>query len=82
MHQQEQPDHDVTFGLPVVMAELLDTLRLNERKVLYLRFYCDATLNQIWDMFDLSQERIRQIELSALRKMKHPSRSDLLKDFY
>ena len=82
MHQQEQPDHDVTFGLPVVMAQLLDTLRLHERKVIYLRFWCDATLNQIGNMCDLSQERIRQIESSALRKMKHPSRSDLLKDFY
>jgi len=82
MHQPEEPDHDMAVKLPVVMAQLLDTLRLHESKVLYLRFWCDATLDQIGDMFDLSQERIRQIELSALRKMKHPSRSDLLKDFY
>lgn len=60
----------------------LDSLTPREAKVLRLRFGIDIdkehTLDEIADMFDVTRERIRQIEMKALRKMRHPARSDEL----
>lgn len=68
------------------IEETLDTLTRRESKVLKLRFGIDTTeqegttLEHIGSMFHLQRESIRQIEAKALRKMRHPSRSNLLKE--
>ncbi len=67
------------------LAEVLGTLTLREQKVLRLRFGLDdgraRTLEEVGKEFDVTRERIRQIEAKALRKLRHPSRSKKLKDF-
>lgn len=67
------------------LDEVLDSLTLREQKVLKLRFGIDdgraRTLEEVGKQFDVTRERIRQIEAKALRKLKHPSRSKKLKDF-
>lgn len=66
-----------------VVEEVLDTLTPRSKKVLCLRFGIglaqDYTLEEIGVTFDVTRERIRQIEAKALRLMKHPSRSDVLR---
>ncbi len=65
--------------------EVLDTLTSREAKVLRMRFgiemSTDHTLEEVGKQFDVTRERIRQIEAKALRKLRHPSRSDRLKSF-
>ena len=67
------------------LITVLDTLTDRERKVLALRFGLDdgrtRTLEEVGQAFDVTRERIRQIEAKALRKLKHPSRSKKLRDF-
>ncbi len=67
------------------LSAVLDTLTERERKVLTLRFgLVDGharTLEEVGKEFDVTRERIRQIEAKALRKLRHPSRSKRLKDF-
>ena len=67
------------------LDEVLDTLTEREQKVLRLRFGMDdgraRTLEEVGKEFDVTRERIRQIEAKALRKLRHPSRSRKLKDF-
>ena len=87
------PDEDVlapadaaTFTmLREQLIEVLDTLTPREQKVLRLRFGLDdgraRTLEEVGKEFDVTRERIRQIEAKALRKLRHPSRSKKLKDF-
>ena len=62
---------------------MLDTLTEREQKVLRLRFGMDdgraRTLEEVGKEFDVTRERIRQIEAKALRKLRHPSRSRKLK---
>ena len=64
---------------------MLKTLTPREAKVLKLRFGLDdgrqRTLEEVGKEFDVTRERIRQIEAKALRKLRHPSRSKKLKDF-
>jgi len=64
---------------------VLDSLSLRERKVLQLRFGLDdgrsRTLEEVGKEFNVTRERIRQIEAKALRKLRHPSRSKKLKDY-
>ena len=64
---------------------VLDTLTQREEKVLRLRFGLDdgrqRTLEEVGREFNVTRERIRQIEAKALRKLRHPSRSKKLKDF-
>lgn len=66
-----------------VVGEILEGLTPREAKVLYLRFGIgltqDYTLEEVGTRFDVTRERIRQIESKALRKMKHPQRSDVLR---
>ena len=67
------------------LMEVLDTLTEREQKVLKLRFGLEdgrtRTLEEVGKQFDVTRERIRQIEAKALRKLRHPSRSKKLKDF-
>ena len=67
------------------LVEVLDTLTERERKVLKLRFGLEdgrsRTLEEVGKEFDVTRERIRQIEAKALRKLRHPSRSKKLKDY-
>ena len=86
---------DVTIGSPVELAtgeglkeatrEVLGGLTAREAKVLRMRFGIDMntdhTLEEVGKQFDVTRERIRQIEAKALRKLRHPSRSEHLKSF-
>ena len=67
------------------LVEVLDTLTEREQKVLKLRFGLEdgrsRTLEEVGKEFDVTRERIRQIEAKALRKLSHPSRSKKLKDY-
>jgi RNA polymerase primary sigma factor len=72
-------------SLADVTKEVLDSLTPREAKVLRMRFgiemSTDHTLEEVGKQFDVTRERIRQIEAKALRKLRHPSRSDKLKSF-
>ncbi len=67
------------------IAELLDTLTEREKRVLILRFGLEdgrnRTLEEVGKEFDVTRERIRQIEAKALRKLRHPSRAKMLKGY-
>ena len=67
------------------LGDVLSTLTAREEKVLRLRFGLEdgrpRTLEEVGKEFDVTRERIRQIEAKALRKLRHPSRSKKLKDF-
>ena len=67
------------------LMEVLSTLTEREQKVLRLRFGLDdgrpRTLEEVGRQFNVTRERIRQIEAKALRKLRHPSRSKILKDY-
>ena len=80
------PDEAANFTmLREELNEILMTLNERERKVLELRFGLvdgtPRTLEEVGKEFNVTRERIRQIEAKALRKLKHPSRSQKLKDF-
>ena len=72
-------------SLRFVTKDVLDSLTPREAKVLRMRFgiemSTDHTLEEVGKQFDVTRERIRQIEAKALRKLRHPSRSDKLKSF-
>jgi RNA polymerase primary sigma factor len=72
-------------GLRAVVSELLDGLTAREAKVLRMRFGIDMssdhTLEEVGRQFDVTRERIRQIEAKAMRKLKHPSRTDRLRTY-
>ncbi len=72
-------------GLREVVKDILDSLTPREAKVLRMRFgiemSTDHTLEEVGKQFDVTRERIRQIESKAVRKLKHPSRSDKLRSF-
>ena len=86
---------DVTIGSPIELAtgeglreatrEVLGGLTAREAKVLRMRFGIDMntdhTLEEVGKQFDVTRERIRQIEAKALRKLRHPSRSEHLRSF-
>jgi RNA polymerase primary sigma factor len=80
------PVHSATFeGLREATLSVLDSLTAREAKVLRMRFGIDMntdhTLEEVGKQFDVTRERIRQIEAKALRKLRHPSRSDPLRSF-
>ena len=80
------PDSMATYAmLKKQLTEVLDTLTPREEKVVRLRFGLDdgktRTLEDVGKEFNVTRERIRQIEAKALRKLRHPSRSKKLKDF-
>ena len=78
----EQASHTL---LKEQLLEVLDTLTPREKKVLQMRFGIDngrpRTLEEVGKVFDVTRERIRQIEAKALRKLRHPSRSKKLQDY-
>jgi len=78
-------DAAMQAGLREVVKEILDSLTPREAKVLRMRYgiemSTDHTLEEVGKQFDVTRERIRQIENKAVRKLKHPSRSDKLRSF-
>ena len=79
-------DSAVNAAIREVVEELLDNgLTAREAKVLRMRFgigmNTDHTLEEVGKQFDVTRERIRQIEAKALRKLRHPSRSERLRSF-
>jgi RNA polymerase primary sigma factor len=78
-------DAAIYASLRDVTKEILDSLTPREAKVLRMRFgiemNTDHTLEEVGKQFDVTRERIRQIEAKALRKLRHPSRSDKLRSF-
>ncbi len=78
-------DVATSAGLQEAMKEILGSLTTREEKVLRMRFGIDMntdhTLEEVGKQFDVTRERIRQIEAKALRKLRHPNRSELLKAF-
>jgi len=74
-----------TSGLLYATTDILESLTPREAKVLRMRFgigmNTDHTLEEVGKQFDVTRERIRQIEAKALRKLRHPSRSEHLKSF-
>ena len=72
-------------GLKETTGDVLAGLTPREAKVLRMRFgiemNTDHTLEEVGKQFDVTRERIRQIEAKALRKLRHPSRSDQLRSF-
>lgn len=72
-------------GMSETVREMLSTLTPREAKVLRMRFglsmNTDHTLEEVGKQFDVTRERIRQIEAKALRKLRHPSRAEKLKSF-
>ncbi len=78
-------DSATSSGLSWATQSILDTLTPREAKVLRMRFgigmNTDHTLEEVGQQFDVTRERIRQIEAKALRKLRHPTRSDHLRSF-
>jgi RNA polymerase primary sigma factor len=78
-------DAAVYANLREATKEILDSLTPREAKVLRMRFgiemNTDHTLEEVGKQFDVTRERIRQIEAKALRKLRHPTRSDKLRSF-
>ncbi|MCW5589463.1 MAG: RNA polymerase sigma factor RpoD [Legionellales bacterium] len=78
-------DSATMSGLREATREILSTLTPREAKVLRMRFGIDMntdhTLEEVGKQFDVTRERIRQIEAKALRKLRHPSRSEQLRSF-
>jgi len=84
--RMESPDHRVLEeSLTEALNAVLNTLTASEREILKMRFGLDGhkpmSLQQIGEKFSLSKERIRQIEKKAIRRLRHPSRSQKLKSF-
>jgi len=79
------PDAATIAGLKYATSDILETLTPREAKVLRMRFgigmNTDHTLEEVGKQFDVTRERIRQIEAKALRKLRHPSRSEHLRSF-
>lgn len=78
-------DQAINAGLKEAMRNILDTLTPREAKVLRMRFginmNTDHTLEEVGKQFDVTRERIRQIEAKALRKLRHPSRAEHVNSF-
>jgi len=79
------PEAATGAGLKHATSDILETLTPREAKVLRMRFgigmNTDHTLEEVGKQFDVTRERIRQIEAKALRKLRHPSRSEHLRSF-
>src|SRR5687767_8845702 len=76
----------ITSNLREIAGDVLQTLSPREERVIRLRFGLDnggheRTLEEVGQNFNVTRERIRQIEAKALRKLRHPSRARLLKNF-
>ncbi len=78
-------DHGIDYSLKRTVREVLSTLSPREAKVLCMRFGIDTltdhTLEEVGRQFDVTRERIRQIEAKAIRKLRQPNRAEKLKSF-
>ncbi len=85
-HVTDPGEATVSSNMGERTRDALQTLTKREENVLRMRFGIDAnkdhTLEEVGQDFDVTRERIRQIEAKALRKLRHPTRSKLLKSFY
>jgi RNA polymerase primary sigma factor len=84
--QSEAPNEiAIKEGLKESMQRVLDSLTPREAKVIRMRFgigmNTDHTLEEVGKQFDVTRERIRQIEAKALRKLRHPARAAEIKGF-
>lgn len=70
------------FDLRYNLSKLLNTLTEKEKIVIILRFFYNKTYDECGKYFNLTKQRIRQIEAKALRKLRHPTRSKLLVDYF
>ncbi len=84
-NMQSPIDSATAESLREATLEILETLTPREAKVLRMRFgiemNTDHTLEEVGKQFDVTRERIRQIEAKALRKLRHPTRSEKLRSF-
>jgi len=82
---QSPLDAATNEGLRESIRDILNSLTPREAQVLRMRFGIDLgtdhTLEEVGKQFDVTRERIRQIEAKALRKLRHPSRSEILRGF-
>lgn len=74
----EPEDRDTRIDLKRLLPAILETLTNREQKLLWCRFWADYTLDEIGLVFGVTKERIRQIESKAMRRLRHPTRSDVL----
>jgi RNA polymerase primary sigma factor len=85
VNMQSPVDFATSTGLKEAIKEILGSLTPREAKVLRMRFGIDMntdhTLEEVGKQFDVTRERIRQIEAKALRKLRHPSRAEKLESF-
>jgi RNA polymerase primary sigma factor len=85
-HASDPGEATVSSNMGEKTRDALKTLTKREENVLRLRFGIDSakdhTLEEVGQDFEVTRERIRQIEAKALRKLRHPTRSKLLKSFY
>jgi len=68
-------------NLKQVVTNVLSTLTPREERVIRLRYFYNKTLDEVGREFSITSPRVRQIECKAMRKLVHPSRSNILKDF-
>jgi RNA polymerase primary sigma factor len=84
--QVSPADAAINANLKERTAHVLRTLNAREEKIIRMRFGIEdgseRTLEEVGQSFDVTRERIRQIEAKALRKLRHPSRSGELKSFF
>ena len=85
VNMESPVDYATSSGLQEATREILATLMPREAKVLRMRFGIDMntdhTLEEVGKQFDVTRERIRQIEAKSLRKLRHPSRAEKLRSF-
>ena len=85
VNMESPVDDATTESLQETTREILGSLTAREAKVLRMRFGIDMntdhTLEEVGKQFDVTRERIRQIEAKALRKLRHPTRSERLRSF-
>ena len=74
----ELVDQDYITDLQNVLPKVIETLTRREQKLFWYRFWANYTLEEIADLFEVTRERVRQIEQKSLRKMRHPTRSQSL----
>jgi hypothetical protein len=75
----DEEDRDTLIDLKRLIPKVLETLTNREQKIFWCRFWADLTLDETGAVFDVTRERIRQIEAKAIRRCKHPSRSSDLR---
>lgn len=77
----DTPDPALKIGLKETVALMMATLTWRERVALHCRFWLDYTYEDAAQAMCLTRERVRQIEARALRKLRHPTRASLLRDY-